>query len=60
MHPGRAVHAEVPELYEHMNDPDYLSKTETFEAWYENPIDLPRWYLQAINQLFQGKPPCQR
>ncbi len=42
------------ELYRHMNDPDYLSKTEAFETWYENPIDLPgRWYLQAIVELFK-------
>ena len=31
-----------------------MSKKETFERWYENPIDLPgRWYLQAVNQLFR-------
>lgn len=42
------------ELYRHMNDPDYVSKTEAFERWYENPIDLPgRWYLQAIVELFK-------
>jgi len=54
MHPGEQYVNKYLELYEHMNDPDYLSKTETFEAWYENPIDLPgRWYLQAIVQLFK-------
>ena len=32
----------------------YLKKEETFESWYENPINLPgRWYLQVIQQLFQ-------
>ncbi len=32
----------------------YLKKEETFESWYENPIDLPgRWYLQVIQRLFQ-------
>lgn len=42
------------DLYEHIDDPVYLSKEETFESWYENPIDLPgRWYLQAIKQLFK-------
>jgi poly-beta-hydroxyalkanoate depolymerase len=31
-----------------------LAKQETFESWYENPIDLPgRWYLQVITQLFK-------
>ena len=29
-------------------------RKETFESWYENPIDLPgRWYLQVITQLFK-------
>jgi poly(3-hydroxybutyrate) depolymerase len=42
------------ELYEHVDDPDYVTKSESFERWYENPIDLPgRWYLQAIVQLFK-------
>ncbi len=42
------------DLYEHIDDPLYLRKVETFESWYENPIDLPgRWYLQAIVQLFK-------
>ncbi|MCB1910689.1 MAG: alpha/beta fold hydrolase [Rhodocyclaceae bacterium] len=54
MHPDQQYVQKYLELYEHMNDPDYLNKTETFEAWYENPIDLPgRWYLQAITQLFK-------
>ena len=49
------------DLYEHIDDPAYLAKEETFNRWYENPIDLPgRWYLQVIAQLFQGKPPRQR
>jgi hypothetical protein len=27
-----------------------VKRTETFERWYENPIDLPgRYYMQAIN-----------
>ncbi len=34
--------------------PCLLCKEETFESWYENPIDLPgRLYLQAIVQLFK-------
>jgi len=42
------------DLYEHIDDPKYLAKKETFESWYENPIDLPgRWYLQVITQLFK-------
>lgn len=54
MHPEEHYFKEHIDLYEHIDDPAYLSKTETFERWYENPIDLPgRWYLQAIVQLFK-------
>ena len=42
------------DLYEHIDDPGYVAKEETFNSWYENPIDLPgRWYLQVIQQLFK-------
>jgi poly(3-hydroxyalkanoate) synthetase len=42
------------DLYEHMDDPAYLEKTELFESWYENPLDLPgRWYLQVIRSIFK-------
>jgi poly(3-hydroxybutyrate) depolymerase len=42
------------DLYEHIDDPVFLEKEETFESWYENPIDLPgRSYLHAIVQLFK-------
>ena len=54
MHPGQHYIQDQIDLYEHIDDPAYLAKEETFESWYENPIDLPgRWYLQAINQLFK-------
>ena len=54
MHPTQHYIKEHIDLYEHIDDPAYLAKEETFESWYENPIDLPgRWYLQAITQLFK-------
>ena len=54
MHPEQQYVQEHIDLYEHIDDPDYLEKEETFESWYENPIDLPgRFYLQAIVQLFK-------
>ena len=54
MHPAQHYIREHIELYEHIDDPVYLSKKETFEGWYENPVDLPgRWYLQAISRLFK-------
>jgi poly(3-hydroxyalkanoate) synthetase len=54
MHPELHYFKDHVDLYEHIDDPAYLAKEETFESWYENPIDLPgRWYLQAISQLFR-------
>jgi poly(3-hydroxybutyrate) depolymerase len=54
MHPEQNYIQKHIDLYEHVDDPAYLKKEETFESWYENPIDLPgRWYLQAIVQLFK-------
>jgi poly(3-hydroxybutyrate) depolymerase len=54
MHPEEQYVDKYLRLYEHIDDPDYVSKTEAFERWYENPIDLPgRWYLQAVTQLFR-------
>jgi poly(3-hydroxybutyrate) depolymerase len=54
MHPGEHYLKKYVDLYEHIDDPAYVAKEEAFEAWYENPIDLPgRWYLQAIKELFK-------
>jgi len=54
MHPQQHYIQEHVDLFEHINDPVYVAKRETFESWYENPIDLPgRWYLQAIKELFK-------
>jgi polyhydroxyalkanoate depolymerase len=54
MHPEQHYIQDHVDLYEHIDDPLYLKKEETFASWYENPIDLPgRWYLQVIKQLFK-------
>jgi len=54
MHPEQHYIQDHVDLYEHLDDPVYLKKEETFESWYENPIDLPgRWYLEVIQQLFK-------
>jgi len=54
MHPGEQYLAKYVDLFEHIEDPAYLKKKEAFEAWYENPVDLPgRWYLQAVKELFK-------
>lgn len=54
MHPEQHYIQDHIDLYEHIDDPAYIAKEETFKSWYENPIDLPgRWYLQVIKQLFK-------
>ena len=54
MHPEQHYMQDHIDLYEHIDDSAYLAKQDTFERWYENPIDLPgRWYLQVIQQLFK-------
>ena len=54
MHPEQHYVQDQIDLYEHIDDPAYIAKEETFNSWYENPIDLPgRWYLQVITQLFK-------
>ncbi len=54
MHPEQHYVQDHIDLYEHIDDPVWLAKTEAFERWYENPLDLPgRWYLQVIDQLFR-------
>jgi poly(3-hydroxyalkanoate) synthetase len=54
MHPGQHYIQDHIDLYEHIDDADFLAKEEAFKSWYENPIDLPgRWYLQVIDRLFK-------
>jgi poly(3-hydroxybutyrate) depolymerase len=54
MHAGAQYLGKFIDLYEHIEDRSYVARTEQFERWYENPIDLPgRYYLQAIELLFK-------
>ena len=54
MHPERQYVDKYLDLYQHIEDRSYVARTEHFEDWYENAIDLPgRYYLQAIDQLFK-------
>ena len=54
MHPGEQYLGNFIDLYAHIEDRSYVERTEQFERWYENPIDLPgRYYLQAIQLLFK-------
>jgi poly(3-hydroxybutyrate) depolymerase len=55
MHPGEQYLTKYLDLYEHIGDKDYVARSEHFERWFENPLDLPgRYYLQAIEQLFKA------
>ncbi|MBW8639546.1 alpha/beta fold hydrolase [Hoeflea sp. WL0058] len=54
MHPARQYVEKYIDLYAHIEDRNYVERTERFESWYENPVDLPgRYYLQAIELLFK-------
>jgi poly(3-hydroxybutyrate) depolymerase len=54
MHPEAQYLEKYIDLYEHIENKCYVKRTERFERWYENPIDLPgRYYLQAIQDLFR-------
>lgn len=54
MHPGEQCLGKFIDLYEHIEDRNYIKRTERFESWYENPIDLPgAFYLQVIGRLFK-------
>jgi poly(3-hydroxyalkanoate) synthetase len=54
MHPEQHYMQDQIDVYQHIDDPGWLTMEETFDSWYENPIDLPgRWYLQVIQQIFQ-------
>lgn len=54
MHPEKQYFEKYAELYEHIDDPKFVKRFETFERWYEYTLNLPgRWYLQVIRELFK-------
>jgi poly(3-hydroxybutyrate) depolymerase len=54
MHPAQQFFGKYVDLYAHIEDRNYIERTEEFERWYENPIDLPgAFYLQAVRELFR-------
>ncbi|HUY68765.1 MAG TPA: DUF3141 domain-containing protein, partial [Alphaproteobacteria bacterium] len=55
MHPETQYVDKYIDLYAHIEDQNYIKRSERFERWYENPLDLPgRYYLQAIGDLFKA------
>ena len=54
MNPEEQYLGKYLDLYQHIEDKNYILRTQTFERWYENPIDLPgAYYLQSIQQIFK-------
>lgn len=54
MHPAEQFAEKYATLYRNIEDQSQVARTEQFERWYENPVDLPgAYYLQAIEQLFK-------
>lgn len=54
MNPEEQYLGKYLELYQHIEDKNYIKRTQAFEQWYENPVDLPgAYYLQAIEQIFK-------
>ncbi len=54
MHPDQQYLGKYLDLYAHIEDKSRIERTERFESWYENPLDLPgTFYLQAIRLLFK-------
>ena len=54
MNPQEQYMSKYLELYQHIEDKNYIKRTEQFERWYESPIDLPgAYYLQTIRQIFK-------
>jgi poly(3-hydroxybutyrate) depolymerase len=54
MHPGEQYLTKYIDLYDHIADKGYVARSEHFERWFENALDLPgRYYLQAVEELFK-------
>ncbi len=54
MHPDQQYVDKYLDLYRHLEDENFIARTEQFERWYEYALDLPgRYYLQAIDELFK-------
>ena len=54
MHPDKQYLEKYVDLYENIDDPEYVHRFEAFERWYEATVDLPgKWYVQVIEELFK-------
>ena len=54
MKPQEQYFQKYLQLYEHIEDKNYVERTEKFEEWYENVYDLPgAYYLETIRHIFK-------
>ena len=54
MKPQEQYFSKYLQLYEHIEDRNYIERTKKFEAWYENVYDLPgAYYLETIKRIFK-------
>lgn len=54
IHPVDHTVRKHAELYQRLDEPEFLRRTAAFASWYETTLDLPgRWYLQVIRQIFK-------
>ena len=54
MHPTEQYIKKYFDLFENIEDKEYLKRAEDFSRWYESAYDLPGpYYLQAVEWLFK-------
>lgn len=54
MHPSDQYLKKYFDLFENIEDKQYLKRAEEFSRWYETTLDLPGvYYLQAVEWLFK-------
>jgi poly(3-hydroxyalkanoate) synthetase len=54
LNPDKEFIGKYVDLYDHIDDPSFVKRTENFERWYEYTLNLPgRWYMQVIRDLFK-------
>jgi len=54
MNPTSQYMEKYIDLFSHIEDKDYVKRSEEFSRWYESPLDLPGpYYLQSVEWLFK-------
>lgn len=54
MHPGDHFWGKYIDLYDNINNLDYVKRARQFASWYEHTVNLPgRFYLEAAKHVFK-------